>query len=383
MSERADYVGLDQFVWWHGVVEDINDPLKLGRVRVRVLGWHTDNKTNFGIPTEDLPWAQVMQPITSAAMSGLGRSPTGILQGSWVIGFFLDGKNAQQPLVMGTYAGIQKPDKIKQEYDLFNVGFGSDAAIQAAAENLNLPETPYNDFRKPRQPNRLMNTTIGFRDPEGIYPIEGRMNEPDTNRLVRNENIEWTVVKKKQDERLGCETALYGYWEEPQPPYAAKYPHNHVTETSSGHIFEVDDTPGHERIHNYHKAGTFTEIHPNGSEVHKVVGNEWNITLNDKMIYVRGNTTLNSDKLLKIRVGKHLEIETEGEMRVLVKGNTVMETQGNFLHKVGGKYTVASEGNMLFVAPRIDFNPQGSSAKKIKTLLSKLRGTIKKVFTRG
>ncbi len=383
MSERADYVGLDQFVWWHGVVEDINDPLKLGRVRVRVLGWHTDNKTNFGIPTEDLPWAQVMQPITSAAMSGLGRSPTGILQGSWVIGFFLDGKNAQQPLVMGTYAGIQKPDKIKQEYALFNVGFGSDAAIQAAVKNLNLPETPYNDFRKPRQSNRLMNTTIGFRDPEGIYPIEGRMNEPDTNRLVRNENIEWTVVKKKQDERLGCETALYGYWEEPQPPYAAKYPHNHVTETSSGHIFEVDDTPGHERIHNYHKAGTFTEIHPNGSEVHKVVGNEWNITLNDKMIYVRGNTTLNSDKLLKIRVGKHLEIETEGEMRVLVKGNTVMETQGNFLHKVGGKYTVASEGNMLFVAPRIDFNPQGSSAKKIKTLLSKLRGTIKKVFTRG
>jgi hypothetical protein len=74
------------------------------------------------------------------------------------------------------------------------------------------------------------------------------------------------------------------------------------------------------------------------------VGNEWNITLNDRMIYVRGNTTLNSDKLLKIRVGKHLEIETEGEMRVLVKGNTIMETQGNFLNKVKGKYTFASEG---------------------------------------
>lgn len=365
MIERADYVGLDRFVWWHGVVEDINDPLKLGRVRVRILGWHTEDKTNFGIPTADLPWAQVMQPVTSAAVTGIGRSPTGILQGSWVIGFFLDGLNAQQPLVMGSYAGIQKPDKISNN----------------TANNL--PSTPYNDLGKTRTTNRLMNKDLGFRDPKGIYPIEGRMNEPDTNRLARNENIDWTVVQKKRNNILNCETALYGYWQEPPTPYAAKYPHNHVTETESGHIFEIDDTPGHERIHNYHKAGTFTEIHPNGSEVHKVVGNEWNITLNDRMIYVRGNTTLNSDKLLKIRVGKHLEIETEGEMRVLVKGNTIMETQGNFLHKVKGKYTVASEGNMLFVAPRIDLNPQGSSAKTIKTLLSKLRSTVKKVFSRN
>lgn len=392
MNDRADYVGLDQFVWWHGVVEDINDPLKLGRLRVRILGWHTEDKTKFGIPTEDLPWAQVMQPITSPAMSGLGRSPTGILQGSWVVGFFLDGKNAQQPFVMGTYGGIQKPDRIKLDGSSSNsTNFGvnvltSGGPLQSTINRAisdTLPETPYNDFGKERQTNRLMNSRIGFRDPKGAYPIEGRMNEPDTNRLARNENIEWTIVKKKRDERLGCETALYGRWEEPQPPYATKYPNNHVTETTSGHIFEVDDTPGHERIHTYHKSGTFTEIHPNGSEVHKVVGNEWDITLNDRMIYVRGNTTLNSDKLLKIRVGKHLEIETEGEMRVLVKGNGIMETQGNFLHKVNGKYTVASEGNMLFVAPRIDFNPQGSSAGKIKTLLSKLRSTIKKVFSRS
>ena len=145
MSERADYVGLDQFVWWHGVVEDIDDPLKIGRVRVRILGWHTPNKTQFGIPTEDLPWSQVMQPTTSAAMSGLGRSPTGILQGSWVIGFFLDGKNAQQPMVIGTYAGIQKPDRIRQE----------------GTTSGGIPSVPYNDLGKKRSKNRLMDTKIG------------------------------------------------------------------------------------------------------------------------------------------------------------------------------------------------------------------------------
>lgn len=360
---RPDYIGLNGFVWWHGVVEDVNDPEKMGRLRVRVLGWHTDNKTSMGIPTEDLPWATVLMPITTSSMTGLGRSPTGIIPGSWVIGFFLDGEAAQQPFVLGSYGGTQKPDT--DEVDV-----------------------PYNDFGKPIKKNRIMNSEAGFRDPSGLYPVEGRMGEPDTNRLVRNENVEWTIVKKKKDEVLDCDTALYGYWQEPYTPYAAKYPLNHVTESQSGHIFEVDDTPGAERLHTYHRSGTFNEVHPNGSEVHKVVGNEWNITLNDRLILVRGNTTWNTDKLMKIRVGKdlgkggHLEIEVEGDMRVLVKGNTIMETQGNFLHKVKGKYTTASEGNMLFVAPRIDLNPNGSSAGRIKTFLTQLRSTIRKVFSR-
>ena len=46
------------FVWWQGVVEDRNDPLKLGRCRVRILGYHTDNKQD--IPTATLPWPVVV-----------------------------------------------------------------------------------------------------------------------------------------------------------------------------------------------------------------------------------------------------------------------------------------------------------------------------------
>ena len=61
------------FVWWQGVVEDRIDPLMLGRCRVRILGYHTDDKNE--IPTGDLPWATPMQPTTSAAMSGIGTTP--------------------------------------------------------------------------------------------------------------------------------------------------------------------------------------------------------------------------------------------------------------------------------------------------------------------
>jgi len=90
----------DGFNWWIGVVEDRMDPEKLGRVKIRIYGYHTDNKVL--LPTEDLPWAIPIHPITSAASSGVGASPLGILPGTWAIGFFLDGEDMQQPAFFGT-----------------------------------------------------------------------------------------------------------------------------------------------------------------------------------------------------------------------------------------------------------------------------------------
>lgn len=93
----------DNFVWFVGIVEDRNDPLHKGRVRVRCFGIHTDDKNL--IPTTALPWSQVMMPATSSSTLGQGTSPTGLEVGSHVVGFFTDGKSMQQPLVMGSYYG--------------------------------------------------------------------------------------------------------------------------------------------------------------------------------------------------------------------------------------------------------------------------------------
>ena len=90
----------DGFNWWIGVVEDRQDPEQIGRCRVRIFGYHTDAKEL--LPTEDLPWCVPIQPITSAATSGLGSSPLGPVEGTWVIGFFLDGEDMQQPAMFGT-----------------------------------------------------------------------------------------------------------------------------------------------------------------------------------------------------------------------------------------------------------------------------------------
>lgn len=91
-----------KFNWWIGVVEDRNDPEKMGRVRIRIYGYHTPDKSV--LPTKDLPWAFPIQPVTSAALSGLGTSPLGALPGTWVIGFFIDGDDMQQPVYFGTFA---------------------------------------------------------------------------------------------------------------------------------------------------------------------------------------------------------------------------------------------------------------------------------------
>jgi hypothetical protein len=99
--------GRDGFFWWMGVVEDREDPLFLGRCRVRIFGYHIDNKDL--LPTRDLPWAIPLQPVTSAATSGVGGSPVGPVTGTWVMGFFADGKDCQQPVIMGTMAGFRLP----------------------------------------------------------------------------------------------------------------------------------------------------------------------------------------------------------------------------------------------------------------------------------
>lgn len=92
------------FYWWFGVVEDRDDPLRLGRCRTRILGYHTDDKEE--LPTEDLPWAIPVMPANSAGTSGVGWSPTGAVEGSWVVGFFADGENGQHPMFFGTVGSI-------------------------------------------------------------------------------------------------------------------------------------------------------------------------------------------------------------------------------------------------------------------------------------
>lgn len=94
-----NFLGKDGFNWWYGVVEDNNDPLKTGRARVRIFGYHTDNLQE--LPTNDLPWAQ---PSLSPSNSKTFSPPR---LGDYVMGFFSDGESAQAPVLLGVFPGFE------------------------------------------------------------------------------------------------------------------------------------------------------------------------------------------------------------------------------------------------------------------------------------
>jgi hypothetical protein len=90
-----DYYG-DQTRWFLGTVVNIaDDPLKLGRARVRIFGVYDE------IEEEDLPWAQIVVPVTHTVHEGNGQT-LGLLVGAQVFGIFLDGQNSQLPLIVGS-----------------------------------------------------------------------------------------------------------------------------------------------------------------------------------------------------------------------------------------------------------------------------------------
>lgn len=110
-----NFIGRDGFIWWIGQVPDAkywkgnlptlpqDSPADLPgfkyRVKVRVLGYHTADLNN--LPDDDLPWALVMLPTTAGSGSGGNAITPRFSGGEFVFGFFLDGDNGQQPVIIG------------------------------------------------------------------------------------------------------------------------------------------------------------------------------------------------------------------------------------------------------------------------------------------
>lgn len=572
---------------YQGVCENRQDPLKLGRCQVRVMGLHTHDK--LVLKTEDLPWAYPMQPITSAAMSGIGHAPVGPVEGTWVVVMFRD-DDEQYPVILGTLGGIPQafgavdnditgisikdangntpaatdvvsndtgepvdtqpttptetaavttdiptdpppsykgdrakakngivallaacdklgmttreqkcsvlaiaggecgwipqeegysysasglqstfkrtfvtnhPDKVdaytrapskgmsrtdffnfvyapenngsqfgntsagdggkyygrgfiqltgranytkygqKAGVDLINNpaalnelssgalvacayikdrtkaapsanpdyffaakrGVGNDVGNGAATRisyyeyfyGSKIPSS-YTDDKSAGSVGAPSDTTttgsassgsvgqLGFKDPNNKYPLKNFINEPDTNRLARGIK-QGTVINNKEETRaVGISKAMnQGTFDEPLSAYAAKYPYNHVFESESGHVQEFDDTPGFERIHTYHRKGTFTEVDPNGTEVTHIVGDSYKIIDRNGCIFIAGECNLTVNGNINIFCQSEANIEVTGDTNIQVGNdanigvakNTNMVVGGNMKLQVG------------------------------------------------
>ena len=69
------------------------------RYKVRIIGLHDQGETE--IASDQLPWAQVMYPVTAGGGQGASGQTPNLRQGNMVFGFFLDGQEQQVPVIMG------------------------------------------------------------------------------------------------------------------------------------------------------------------------------------------------------------------------------------------------------------------------------------------
>jgi GH24 family phage-related lysozyme (muramidase) len=531
-----------------GCVENRQDPLKLGRCQVRVVGLHNSDKTQ--LKTEDLPWAYPMQPLTSAGISGIGHTPLGPVEGSWVVVMFRD-DDEQQPIILGTIGGIpQAHGTIDQDNDqmilkedgmlagsdgqtttntngdtvtntsstpgeedvglnlaskytpssdainlikqyeglrltayqdsvgIWTIGYGTttingvavyegQTITQAQADEYLLDHiennvspiintkvkapitqsmydalccftynlgsgnlskstllkelnttkyldtaTSFLDYNKaggvvlagltkrrsaekdlflkdgipsisgdltPVQgvnpPVDSSNTSsglnnggaavvMGFKDPKGKYPLY--LNEPDTNKLARHEDIKKTIVYKKELAReKDVLTAAGKTWDQAHIPYNASYPYNHVFMTESGHIMEFDDTQYSERVHIYHKSGTFTEIDANGTQVNRIVGDNYEILERNGHVYIKGTMDVTIDGDHNVKVNNAMNLEVIGNVDMKVTGNMNVDVAGMYNLKASGINLETHTGPMNIKSAN-SVNVQSAAAQSFK-----------------
>ena len=183
----------------------------------------------------------------------------------------------------------------------------------------------------------------GFRDPNSVYPKF--FNEPDTHRLARNEKIDQTIVYAKEAARaLGIVSGGGAKWSQPPVPYNATYPMNHARVTESGHVQEFDDTPGSERIHTYHRSGTFEEIDRNGTAVRRIVGDSFEIMERNGNVLIRGTVNLTVMGDSNIYVANDTNIDVLGNVNMTVGGSMNTGVTGDYKINVGGNFSVDTGG---------------------------------------
>ena len=371
----ARFIGKNtDFTWFSGVVEDRLDPLYAGRLKVRCLGFHTDNKSE--LPTEDLPWAMCVLSTASPGISGLGTSPSFLVEGSWVWGYFRDSGH-QEPVIIGSLPGKPKL------YGNPDIGFNG----PTRRSDEDIEDKAIEDYSTDNEDD------VNYH--KSVYPKN--INEPDVNRLAVNDLLleHPSLTKRKADREdplqgnLDIPTADFDTvtaadgsniiasdsdtWSQPTIPYSAVYPYNHVFESEQGHIKEYDDSwefdeytneyHYYTRIHERHKSGTGYEIDNTGNIVRLVKADSYEIIDGDHYVNIKQDSDITINGRHKIFINKdgfennhydihvgananiNIQVDT-GDINMVTKGGRInVNAGGDYNVKVGGNYTLSVDGN--------------------------------------
>ena len=199
------------------------------------------------------------------------------------------------------------------------------------------------------------------------YPLPEEQGKPSLNDFATS--LEKSVTQKfRERSSIIAIGANDQSWSEPASPYIAEYPYNKAMETESGHVFELDDTPGSERVHLAHRSGSFVEFYPSGTKVEKVVKSNYRIVLNDDYLYVAGkvNIVLESNAHIKVvgdcflQVENNLEANVSANMNVSVGG--AFNMRANTLHfDIANTSTITANNQYISVDDKLIINSNTSN----------------------
>lgn len=328
----------EHFQWFIARVVNLEDEYRLGRVQIRVIDSQTGEilgkfKENRGITDEQLLWAWPISAIQSASLhqvkinekekvdmgidvpswiGAVGLSPTGIAIGTYVYGFYLDGIEKNIPMIFGTY---HKQSKFPEEI-IDGESYLQTQELQNAKGYWDVAPLAQGDFT----------------DPQGAT-VKGQS--------LPKEETQAVVLKMTN---------------EPKSAYDVRYPFNTTYTTKSGHAIELDDTPGHERLHMWHKSGSYEEISNGtgfeGRRVVKTVGNDYHVVKKDKHILVKQSefTEVNNARIVSVggaeikTVGENQTIDVKSHRHIHVQGETTYIHMKNRVITIEGNDTLTVNG---------------------------------------
>jgi hypothetical protein len=231
----------------------------------------------------------------------------------------------------GTLSSNQALDAIDKQ---FSTNIAGQALVEAKRFDINSAENQ----------EKLVVVEKGFTDPTANYPTKEYAGIAETNKLATGDVAGGTVIQDKNKERLiGAKLPGGDAWDQPESPYRAKYPYNKVTQTESGHIIEVDDTPGSERLHIYHRSGTFVEIDSNGSIVKRAKGSSYEIIDRNGKIAIAGRADISVNGACNIFVGNDANIEVEGDTNLTCHNDITAQAGGTFNLSAVEEFNITSD----------------------------------------
>ena len=315
--------GFNNMLHFVGVVEDIHDRTNAGRVRIRAFGIHPpriSEDVEDSVPTQDLPWATVLDGT-------YGVSPIIPAIGDWVFGFFIDGREAQQPMIIGRLPG-----------SYLNLPGGTGEAGED-----------------------------GYIPPKAIY----KYGEPELHPYVGGEDITKGAYLTQSVSNYLVEQALSEEtFDEPLIAGPENNFHQRVIQSKDGDNFIVlgsgEDGDSGDYFLISHSSGSVFQIDSNGTVFIKSFGDQYNTTEGVMSTLVKGSshTNVQEDWSLKVESGSG-KVYIHGDLDIECENFNVTARSKMNLH--AGVKTNISAAGISMLATADDINVGAKKHTKFST----------------